>query len=66
VLVTGVHHVTEEEHATLMSGGHVEPRQMVCHSFVISGRIQILGDCTHYLNNRTVDLPDWKASWANW
>lgn len=31
-------------------------RQMVCHSFVTDGRIQFLGDCTHELAGRTVDL----------
>lgn len=30
----------------------------VCHSFVIDGRIQFLGDCTHALAGQTVDLPD--------
>lgn len=31
----------------------------VCHSFVRDGRIQFLGDSTHALAGRTVDLPDW-------
>ena len=31
----------------------------VCHSFVTNGRIQFLGDCTHKLAGRTVDLPEW-------
>ncbi len=30
---------------------------MVCHSFVTDGRIQFLGDCTHVLAGKTVDLP---------
>jgi len=29
-----------------------------CHSFVIDGRIQFLGDSTHALAGQTVDLPD--------
>lgn len=29
-----------------------------CHSFVVDGRIQFLGDCTHALAGQTVDLPD--------
>lgn len=33
--------------------------QHVCHSFVKDGQIQFLGDCTHALANRTVDLPSW-------
>lgn len=32
----------------------------VCHSFVIDGRIQFLGDCTHMLAGQTVELPDWE------
>lgn len=28
----------------------------VCHSFVTNGQIQFLGDCTHALAGRTVDL----------
>lgn len=34
----------------------------VCHSFVVNGRIQFLGDCTHALAGQTVDIPDWEAS----
>jgi len=30
----------------------------VCHSFITDGRIQFLGDCTHYLAGQTVDLPE--------
>lgn len=30
----------------------------ICHSFVIDGRIQFLGDCTHALAGQTVDLPN--------
>lgn len=30
----------------------------VCHSFVRDGRIQFLGDCTHALAGKTVDLPE--------
>ena len=33
----------------------------VCHSFVTDGRIQFLGDCTHALAGKTVDLPDWDS-----
>lgn len=28
-----------------------------CHSFVVDGRIQFLGDCSHQLANSTVDIP---------
>jgi hypothetical protein len=34
----------------------------VCHSFVVDGRIQFLGDCTHHLAGQTVDLPPWPYS----
>ena len=30
----------------------------ICHSFVVDGRIQFLGDCTHALAGQTVDLPE--------
>lgn len=33
----------------------------VCHSFVTDGRIQFLGDCTHHLTGRTVDIPAWDS-----
>lgn len=33
-----------------------------CHSFVMDGRIQFLGDCTHVLAGQTVDLPPWPYS----
>lgn len=31
--------------------------ERVCHSFIVDGRIQYLGDCTHALAGQTVDLP---------
>lgn len=30
----------------------------VCHSFVTDGRIEFLGDCTHDLKGKTVDLEE--------
>lgn len=33
-----------------------------CHSFVTSGQIQFLGDCTHALVGQTVELPDWESA----
>lgn len=66
VHVTGVQHLTEEEHATLTAGGHVEPRPLSCHSFVTNGRIQYLGDCTHSMAGKTVDLPKWSEAWEAW
>jgi hypothetical protein len=35
-----------------------EPDSARCHSFVESGRIRFLSDCTHDLAGQTVDLPD--------
>ena len=31
----------------------------VCHSFVVDGRMQMLGDCTPALAGQTVDIPPW-------
>lgn len=31
----------------------------VCHSFVVDGQMQMLGDCTHALAGRTVPIPHW-------
>lgn len=42
------------------SGGWKGEPKRVCHSFVRDGRIQFLGDCTHELAGRTVDLPEIK------
>ena len=33
---------------------------LVCHSFIRNGRIQYLGDCTHEMAGKTVDIPEWK------
>lgn len=59
VLVTGTQWLTDNEHARVMRGEHVEPRPLVCHSFVRDGNIQFLDDCTHALAGQTVPLPDW-------
>lgn len=35
---------------------------LVCHSFMVDGQMQFLGDCTHALVNQTIPLPplpDW-------
>ena len=59
ILVTGTQRLTDDEHARVMRGEHVEPRPLVCHSFVRDGNIEFLGDCTHALAGQTVPLPDW-------
>lgn len=30
----------------------------ICHSFITEGKIEFLGDCTHSLAGKTVDLPE--------
>lgn len=40
-------------------GSHPRGGEHVCHSFIVDGRIQFLGDCTHALAGQTVDIPDW-------
>lgn len=56
VLVRGTQPITDDEHARIMSGERITPRPMVCHSFVMDGQIQFLGDCTHALAGQTVPL----------
>ncbi|MDU4254915.1 DUF6527 family protein [Pseudomonas sp.] len=57
ILARGVERLTDEEVEIIQAGGKVEPRPLVCHSFVRDGRIQFLSDCTHSLAGQTVDLP---------
>ena len=40
-------------------GVKVIPNVRRCHSFVRDGKIQFLGDCTHDLAGKTVELPDY-------
>lgn len=43
-----------------------DPPDSVCHSFVVDGRMQMLGDCTHALAGQTVDIPPWPiADWRD-
>lgn len=42
----------------LVNRDRINPTAPVCHSFVKEGRIQFLGDCTHELAGKTVDLPE--------
>ncbi|PKP09862.1 MAG: hypothetical protein CVU09_09540 [Bacteroidetes bacterium HGW-Bacteroidetes-4] len=32
--------------------------QFICHSFIRSGKIQFLNDCTHHLAGQTIDMQD--------
>lgn len=37
-----------------------------CHSFVVDGQMQMLGDCTHHLAGQTVPIPAWPiADWRD-
>lgn len=56
ILVQGTQPITDDKHARIMRGEHVEPRPFVCHSFVRDGQIQFLSDCTHELAGQTVPL----------
>jgi len=63
ILVRGVRSLTDEQHAHYMATGELpDPVPLVCHTFVVDGQIQFLGDCTHALAGQTVPippLPDW-------
>lgn len=37
-----------------------EQKQHTCHSFILDGNIQFLGDCTHALAGQTVPIPEWE------
>lgn len=58
ILAKGTVTITDEQHAIIMAGGKVEPRVLICHSFVTDGKIQFLDDCTHSLKGTTVELED--------
>lgn len=32
---------------------------VICHSFIVDGKIQFLSDCTHHLAGQTVELEDY-------
>lgn len=44
-----------------------DPRfRSVCHSFVVDGQMQMLGDCTHALAGQTVPIPPWpRPNWSD-
>lgn len=58
ILVRGTVPITDNEHARIMAGEKIEPKPLVCHSFVREGRIEFLSDCTHELAGQTVEIPD--------
>lgn len=53
---SGTEKITDEEHAILMAGGHIDPRPFHCHTWVNDGQAQFLDDCTHELRGQTVDM----------
>jgi hypothetical protein len=62
ILVRGSERLSQEEVARVMGGEKIEPRPLVCHSFVTDGQIQFLSDCTHALAGQTVPMfsfPEW-------
>lgn len=58
ILVRGTVPITDDEHARIMAGETVEPKPLVCHSYVREGKIEFLSDCTHELCGQTVDIPE--------
>lgn len=61
VMVSGVQWPSDHEFYKLRHA--VEAGQnIVCHSFVIDGKIKFLGDSTHELAGQTVDLPEWEGT----
>jgi hypothetical protein len=42
-----------------MEYGDKTREKRVCHTFIVNGQWQYLGDCTHAMAGQTVDIPDW-------
>ena len=55
--------LTRQEHKRRrVDGVSTDVGLFVCHSFMVDGQMQFLGDCTHALAGQTVPLPplpDW-------
>jgi len=58
ILVRGTKPTSDEEAERIMRGEKIKPIPHVCHSFIRDGTINYLGDCTHNLAGKTVELPD--------
>jgi hypothetical protein len=56
ILVRGTQPVTDAEAAAILAGAKVDPRPLVCHSFVHDGFIQYLPDCTHEFAGKTIPM----------
>jgi hypothetical protein len=53
---------------SILTKGDWRGEESVCHSFMVDGQMQFLGDCTHPLAGQTVPLPplpDWAIKEAN-
>jgi hypothetical protein len=64
ILVRGKQTVQDDNYewtGEWVTGPDGKALDLVCHSFVVDGRIQYLGDCTHALANQTIDLPAYSA-----
>jgi len=59
LLVRGTVPMTDDEINRIMAGEQIEPKPLVCHSFVTNGQIRFLADSTHALAGQTVDIPYW-------
>jgi len=57
MLVKGTVPITDWEHTKIMNGEKIEPKKLICHSFVTDGKIKFLSDCTHSMKNKEVQLP---------
>lgn len=44
--------------SVLVNRGRANPTAHICHVFITEGRIQFLGDCTHGLAGKTVEMVD--------
>jgi len=61
ILVSGLQSINDERGdwtGEYRRGPDGKALEMVCHSFISSGRMQFLADCTHALAGQTIDLPD--------
>lgn len=58
IRVQGTVPLTEDEYQRVIRGEKVEPKPLLCHTFVRDGQIEFLPDCTHALAGKTVPIPD--------
>ena len=58
ILVRATVPLTDDEVDRIMAGEKIEPKPLVCHSFVRDGHIEYLADFSHHLAGQTVEIPD--------